>query len=310
MESENHGADKRQREERGPDPGLSQSDIDDREILEEQLQVLTALPAAATEEISKVANGLQTKWLTRGRQEAEIRANIEKERAPRTFTSNADKMMFGEGAEALEPEAQALELQHQLNLAELMAKGKQLEATDFNRRKEELLREAVETQMARIHRIVNLAPALHNSIDMEAARKMVERKVKAIVATTQTTATVKFEDSSTARRNKRAQVEMQQHLKQAAQLRNQTEPTTATATEQMIANALGPMQKEMDKLRASNSKLEKQLKTRKAGDKSSGDKKPEKLKAKAKAPQISKAAPKAALKAKRTGLPPQHSNQL
>ena len=131
-----------------------------------------------------------------------------------------------------------------------MAGSKQLEAVDFTRRKEELFNDSVETQMARTHMTVNLSPELYNSLDMAAARRLVERKVKTIIAAAQTTATVHFEDSSTARREKHTDSEMQQHLRQAAQLRNQTEPTTATATEQMIAEAIGPMQKEMDKLRS------------------------------------------------------------
>ena len=263
-------ADKRQRAEGGPSPGQSGSDEDDREILEQQLQVLTALPTAAAEEISTAAYRLQTKYLLRGRQEAEIRGNIEAGRAPRTLKSNADKIVLGKGAEALAPQIKMEEHAHQLRLAEFLCQAKQLEANNFMTEKDALQREAVDTQVARITRIVQLAPELYNRLDMGTTKRRIERKVRVCIAAAQNDSTVHFDDSSTARKKKQTDNEQKQHLKQAEQLRNQTEPATKSATELMIEEATKGMKEKLDRVIADNQKMSKQLKNGKGKGKSIG----------------------------------------
>ena len=286
MEVDPREADKRQRAEGGPSLGLSDSDEDDREILEQQLQVLTALPAAAAEEISTAAYRLQKKYLLRGRQEAEIRENIEADRVPRTLKSNADIIILGKGAEALAPQIKEKEHAHQLELAELLCQAKQLEANSFMTEKDALQREAVDKQVARISRIAQLAPDLYNRLDMTATKRRVERRVRVCIAAAQNDATVHFEDSSTSRKKKQLEHQQKQHLKQAELLRNQTEPTTKSTTELMIEEATKSIRDRLDKVMADNQKLSKQLKNgigksiggntrRKANNKKGNGKQPE-----------------------------------
>ena len=113
----------------------------------------------------------------RGRQEAEIRGMIEADRAPRTCKSNADNIVLGKGAETLAPQIKMEEHAHQLRLAEFLCQAKQLEANNFMTEKDALQRDAVDTQVARITRIVQLAPELYSRLEsLDMGTKYNEKK--------------------------------------------------------------------------------------------------------------------------------------
>lgn len=107
---------------------------------------------------------------------------------------------------------------------------------------------------------MQLAPELYNRLDMGTTKRRIERKVRVCIAAAQNDSTVHFDDSSTARKKKQTDNEQKQHLKQAEQLRNQTEPATKSATELMIEEATKGMKEKLDRVIADNQKMSKQLK--------------------------------------------------
>ena len=207
----------------------------DRDIMQMQLETITVLPSKTADRIASAAFSLHEKWLMRGRQNAEMLENIEAKRVPKLFTSNAKKVTFGQGAEAMAQAMEEEELQHHLKMSGIMAQGKKLEANDFERQKHVLLEDNVNKQMARMERILSLHADMYNRMDMKAARKAVTRQIQMLIAQSQVKAALSYDEKTRAREEKHEKAKHSRDLEARTKLRNETQPLNRNEVEDIIS---------------------------------------------------------------------------
>ena len=250
---------KRPREDRNPKSSSDEEAATDREILDMTLKTLCVLPDTVLQALSRKIYKQHRAWFVRGRQAEEIKDNNTDERPPRSFKSNADRVRLGNGSEALRPKMSELELKHQLELADIMAEAKVLEQNEIWRTRVELQEECINEQLRRIQHIVNLEPLLWNGVDGDAVKKAVKRQVQMAATDACARAAVHHHDETAARSLKQEQFNTKLHLKQAEELRNQTERATMNSVQGMLDKHLAVFKGEIDTLKQQNKKLQKQI---------------------------------------------------
>ena len=149
--------------------------------------LLTRVSTVAPEGIKTLRNkvsSLHKRWLEKRRAIKVIEQNIADERAPRPFSSNADKVTLGKGAESLRPELDKAQLTSDLGHLRTILKARKMEAEALETDKNAVIDEILERCMARFQRISLLAPLAHNMVDTEDVKAAVVQQLQHEVADT------------------------------------------------------------------------------------------------------------------------------